>query len=251
MPRASAPAAAADHVMRSRQLRLAGLSAAPRPARPCSRGDTCAISCRPRRKIICRVNPPRLRDPAPDLGRIHRVQHLGGFRIGHRAAVGAEIPGGVKAEIGARGDADLVVRHRAEHDGAGRGAQPVDHHGLAGGAQALVLVDIGSDSAAAIVGDPDHGVARRRRPAINSTAASNPVSNLMASPSPLVFQVRASSRVMQVTLIQDIVSVISDRVFVQIARLAQIKFKSSVAGRMHSALHRGPKLKQSARRSAD
>ena len=69
-----------------------------------------------------------LRDPAADIGRIHRVQHVGRFGIGDRPAVGAHVPGGMKAEIGPLGDADLLVRHRTEHDGAGRGAQAVDHH---------------------------------------------------------------------------------------------------------------------------
>ena len=80
-----------------------------------------------------------------------------------------------------RGDADLVVGDRAEDDGAGRGAEPVDDDGFARGAQALVFVDIGADPAAAVIGDPDHGMAWPHS-ASNSTAASNPVTSFMSLP---------------------------------------------------------------------
>ena len=72
----------------------------------------------------------------------------------------AEIPGGMEAEIGVRGDADPVMGNRAENDGAGRGAQAVDDDRFARGAQALILVDIGADPAAAIIGNPHHRLAR-------------------------------------------------------------------------------------------
>jgi len=48
------------------------------------------------------------------------------------------------------------------------------------------------------------------------------------------------SSVMQAVLTQDTISVIPDRRFVQIAWLAPIKFKSSVAWRMHSATYPVP-----------
>src|SRR5262245_12762986 len=105
-----------------------------------------------------RGQPAARRDPALYRRRIHRVKHLGGFGVGHGAAVGAEIPGSVKAEIGRRGNADAVMRNGAEHDGAGRGAETIDDHGLAGRTQALILVDISADAAAAIIRDPYHCV---------------------------------------------------------------------------------------------
>ena len=95
-------------------------------------------------------------DPAPHRRGIHRVQHLGRFGIGNGAAIGAEIPRRVESEHGMRGNANLVVRDRAEDDGAGRGAQAVDDHGFAGGAQALISVDVGADPAAAVIRDPNH-----------------------------------------------------------------------------------------------
>ena len=72
----------------------------------------------------------------------------------------AEIPGGMEAEIGVRGHTDPVMGNRAEHDGAGRGAQAIDDDGFTRGAQALVFVDIGADPAAAIIGNPHHRLAR-------------------------------------------------------------------------------------------
>ena len=130
---------------------------------------------------MCGVSPPRCGDPAPHRRGIHRVQHLGRFGIGDRPAVGAEIPRGVETEIGMRGHADPVVGYRAEHDGAGRGAQAVDDDLFAGAAQALIFVDIGADPAAAIVGDPHHRLARAH-PCQKRTAASNPVTNFISRP---------------------------------------------------------------------
>ena len=127
------------------------------------------------------VSPPRCAIQRRTGDGIHRVQHLGGFGIGHRAAIGAEIPGRMEAEIGMRGHADLVMRNRAENDGAGRGAQAVDDDGLAGSAQALIFVDIGADPAAAIIGNPNHRMAAPT-PASRRTAASNPVTNFMSQP---------------------------------------------------------------------
>jgi hypothetical protein len=38
---------------------------------------------------------------------------------------------------------------------------------------------------------------------------------------------------MQQKLIQDVISVLRDRIFVQMPEMAQMKFKSSVASKMH------------------
>ena len=65
----------------------------------------------------------------------------------------------MEAEIGVRGNADPVVGNRAEHDGAGRGAQAINDDGFARGTQALVLVDIGADPPTAIIGYPHYGLA--------------------------------------------------------------------------------------------
>jgi len=108
--------------------------------------------------VIERDNAVVLVDPAADLGGIHGIKHLGGFRIGHRAAIGTEVPGGVKSEIGFRRHADFVMGNGPQNDGAGGSAQAVDNHRLARTTKVLVFVDVGSDSAAAILGDPDHCV---------------------------------------------------------------------------------------------
>ena len=181
-----------------------------------------------------RGQPAALRDPAPDLRRIHRIQHLRGFGIGHRAAVGAEIPGGVKAEIGVRGHANLVVGNGAENDGAGRSTETVDDHRFAGGAQALIFVDIGADPAAAVVRDPNHGMAcpdardqqdRREQP--RNELHDQPQSNL-------------SNPNLTVSVMQDFASVLPRSVFCPDGRRVQIKFKSSVARGMHSGLPEVP-----------
>jgi len=70
-------------------------------------------------------------DPAPHRHRIHRIKHHGCFAI-RDAAVGAEIPSGVEAKRRARGHADFVVRDRTEDDGARRGTETVNDHGVAG-----------------------------------------------------------------------------------------------------------------------
>jgi len=75
-------------------------------------------------------------------------------------AIGAEIPRRVKSQIGMRRHADLVVGNRAQHDGAGRRTQTVNDDRLARAAQALIFVDIGANPATAVLGNPNHGVAR-------------------------------------------------------------------------------------------
>ena len=66
----------------------------------------------------------------------------------------------MEAEAGVRGYADPIMGNRAENDGARGGAQAVDDDCLAGGAQALIFVDIGADPAAAVVGNPHYRLAR-------------------------------------------------------------------------------------------
>ena len=58
---------------------------------------------------MCGVSPPRWEIQRRTGDGIHRIQHLGGFGIGDRAAVGAEIPRRVETEIGVRGHANLVM----------------------------------------------------------------------------------------------------------------------------------------------
>jgi len=67
----------------------------------------------------------------------------------------------MKAESGVFSNADPVARNGAENNGARRSAQPVDNHRLAGRAQALVFIDVGADTPAAIICDADYGVGVR------------------------------------------------------------------------------------------
>ncbi len=80
-----------------------------------------------------------------------------------------------------RGHADPVMGNGAEHDGAGRGAQAVDDDLLAGGAQVLIFVDVGADPAAAIVGNPNHRLARAH-PCQQENRREQPVTNFISQP---------------------------------------------------------------------
>ena len=93
---------------------------------------------------------PRI-DPSLHGCRICRIQHLCRIRIGDCSAIHAEVIGGVEAEPGAGGNADLVVRYRAEDESARRGAETVDYHGFAGRAQAVEFFEVVSDLAAPII----------------------------------------------------------------------------------------------------
>ena len=143
-----------------------------------------ACNCLPRRKIICGFRPPRWAiQRRIGVGYIeYSIWVASGLVIG--AAIGAEIPGGMEAESGVRGHADLVMGNRAEHDGAGRGAQAVDDDGLAGSAQALVFVDIGSDPAAAVIGNADHCMARAHALPAGEPPRATPSRTSCPSPSP-------------------------------------------------------------------
>jgi hypothetical protein len=79
-----------------------------------------------------RRQPAARSDPASHRHRIHRIKHHGCFAIRDSAAVGTEIPSGVEAKRRARGHADFVVRDRTEDDGARRGTETVNDHGVAG-----------------------------------------------------------------------------------------------------------------------
>jgi hypothetical protein len=52
------------------------------------------------------------------------------------------------------------MRNRAEDDGAGRCAQTIDDDGLTRTTKVLIFIDVGSDPAASIFGNPDHRVTR-------------------------------------------------------------------------------------------
>ena len=117
------------------------------------------ISSLPRRKIICGVNPPR--------AEIQRRTGDGYIEYSVCVAAGlvtsgrhGEVPRRVETQIGARRHANLVVRNRAENDGARRGAQAVDDDCLARSPQALIFVEVSADLAAAIISNPDDGVGR-------------------------------------------------------------------------------------------
>src|SRR5581483_4022364 len=74
----------------------------------------------------------------------------------------AGIPRRVKAELRAPRDADAVTRDDAEDHGAGGETRTVDHDVLAGRADRVELVEIGTDLSAGIVGDADRGGSRCR-----------------------------------------------------------------------------------------
>ena len=118
------------------------------------------ISCLPRRKIICGFSPPR--------AAIQRRTGEGYIENSICVASGlvTERPWAPKSHAAwkPRLACDvtqiLVVRNRAENDGARRGAQAVDDDRLARSAQALIFVDVTADPAAAIISNPDHRMAR-------------------------------------------------------------------------------------------
>jgi hypothetical protein len=84
-----------------------------------------------------------------------RIKHLRRLAVGDGSAIGVEIVRCVETQTGLRGDAYLVVRNRAENDGACREAQAVDDDSLAGRANGLISIKIVPDLAAAIVSNPN------------------------------------------------------------------------------------------------
>jgi hypothetical protein len=89
-----------------------------------------------------------------------RIEHLRRLAVGDDPAIGVDIVRRVETQTGLRGDAYPVVRNRAENDGARREAQAVDDDRLAGRANGLISIKIGPDLAAAIIRNPNSGLAR-------------------------------------------------------------------------------------------
>src|SRR3954469_7672950 len=99
--------------------------------------------------------------PDPVLYRVRIIPHQvgGALETGHLDAEGERLVviGLVEADAGARGDADLVQRHDAEHQRAGGIADAVDDDALLAIADALVLRLVFGDIAAMIAGDVQIG----------------------------------------------------------------------------------------------
>ncbi|WP_249225787.1 hypothetical protein [Tardiphaga alba] len=119
------------------------------------------------------------------------------------------------------------MRNGAEHDSAGRGAEAVDDNGFARGAQALIFIDIGSDPAAAVIGDADHGVACTdacdQKACHQQNRRQQARHEFHAQPQNL------SIPNLSVPVMRDLISVLSKRLFVQRHVMTASRFKSSVA----------------------
>jgi hypothetical protein len=102
------------------------------------------------------VSYPTRGDPTPHQGRIHQIQRSRRAGIGDFAAVSVQVVRRVETEISARCHANLVVWNHAENDRARGGAIAVDDDRLTRSAKAMIFVEVGSDPATPIIGNPDH-----------------------------------------------------------------------------------------------
>ena len=123
-------------------------------------------------------------DPAPHQGRIHQIQRSRRAGIGHFAAVGVQVPRRVETEASARRHTNLVVCGTMPRTivHARRAIAVDDDPSRPKCAGYDIIVEVGSDPAAAIIGNPDYRIARAYPLHRSRAAVSKNVANFISPP---------------------------------------------------------------------